>query len=710
MTRPGRLLVVDDNDDNRDVLSRRLTQKGFLVAIAADGAEALSLIESQAYDLILLDVEMPGMSGLDVLSQLRVNRSQTQLPVIMVTARSEGADIVEAFRLGANDYVTKPLDFPVALARIRTHLLHKWAVEALSESEERYALAARGANDGLWDWNLISNDVYWSARWKAMLGYEEHEIGVGPDEWLGRVHHDDIERVKRTLAAHLTDGSEQYECEHRILHRTGIPRWVLCRGAVVRDPAGRATRLAGSLTDITETRLADSLTGLPNRLLFLDFVDRAIKRSKRRPNPAFGLLALGLDRFDVVNDSLGPLTADRLLVAVARRLEASLRATDTVARDEPVSTLARLGGEEFDVLLDDIKDASDAVRVAERLRRALQEPFEIDGHRVFVSATVGVAVSTTGYERPEEVLRDARIALNRARASGSTSCEVFDAAMRQRAVARLQLETDLRHAIEARAFEVHYQPIVSLRTGRIAGFEALARWRHLARGYISPAEFIPVAEDTGLISHVTRITLTESCRQMADWQQRFGSRAVGVMCVNVSSKQFGDSTLMGELKTILAQTGLDGSSLKLEITESAFINDLAAARVTLDHAQSMGVEWSLDDFGTGYSSLSHLHSLQIDTVKIDRSFVHGMGSERHGSEMVGAIVALAHTLGMDVVAEGVETPQQAARLIELGCEYAQGFHFSKAVDAAAATHLIASQPWTGSSGITAPLRTARRVD
>jgi EAL domain-containing protein (putative c-di-GMP-specific phosphodiesterase class I) len=267
--------------------------------------------------------------------------------------------------------------------------------------------------------------------------------------------------------------------------------------------------------------------------------------------------------------------------------------------------------------------------------------------------------------------------------------------MRQRAVTRLRVETDLRTAIANRAFEVHYQPIVSLRTGRIKGFEALVRWRHPVRGLVSPGEFIPLAEDTGLISDITRLTLTESCRQMVMWQGQFGPQAPGVMCVNMSSKEFADAELVGKLKAILVKTGLEASSLKLEITESAFINDLAAARVILDHAQSMGIEWSLDDFGTGYSSLSHLHGLQLDTVKIDRSFISRIGIERHGADMVRAIVALAHTLGMDVVAEGVETADQATLLIDLGCEYAQGFHFSKAVDAAAAGLLIASQPWLG---------------
>jgi diguanylate cyclase (GGDEF)-like protein/PAS domain S-box-containing protein len=697
VTRTGSLLVVDDNEANRDALSRRLRHRGYVVSVAADGSQALALIETLTFDLILLDVEMPGMSGLEVLSRIRAHHSDTELPVIMVTARTEGVDIVEAFRLGANDYVTKPVDFPVALARIGTHVSHKWAVEDLRDSEERYALAVRGANDGLWDWNLTTNGVYWSPRWKAMLGYEESEISARPEEWLTRVHPDDLDRVEAALAAHIADGSRHFESEHRILHRNETFRWVLCRGAAVRNGDGTATRLAGSLTDITETKLADALTGLPNRILFFDLVERAIKRTERRPDYVFALLVLGLDRFNVVHDSLGPLSADRLLVAVARRLQSSLRSTDAVTLDEPDFTLARVGGDEFNVLLDDITDARDAIRVAERLRRALEEPFEVDGNQLFISATTGIAVSTTGYDQPEAIVRDATTALNRARAHGTSQYEIFDSAMRARAVSRLQVETDLRQAIETRAFEVYYQPIISFDTGLIAGFEALLRWRHPVRGLVSPAEFIPIAEDTGMILDIGRFALAESCRQMAAWQVRFGSAAPHVMCANISSRQFADGDLVGEIAAVLEQTGLAPSKLKLEITESAFISDVPGAHGIVRRAQAMGIEWSLDDFGTGYSSLSYLHQLRVDTVKVDRSFVSLLGTEGAGSEMVRAIVALAHNLGMDVVAEGVETAEQFAQLQDLGCEYAQGFYFSKPVDSAAADRLIASQPWCSTS-------------
>ncbi len=283
---------------------------------------------------------------------------------------------------------------------------------------------------------------------------------------------------------------------------------------------------------------------------------------------------------------------------------------------------------------------------------------------------IGIAVSTTGYTRPEEILRDAAIALNRATASSAVPYEIFDPEMRHRAMSRLQVETDLRNAIDNRAFELHYQPIVSLRTGQITGFEALVRWRHPVRGLVSPAEFIGIAEDTGMIVDIGRLTLVESCRQMAAWLARFGAAAPRVMCANVSSRQFAEANLMKEIAATLEQTGLSASNLKLEITESAFINDVPAAQVTLNHARSMGVEWSLDDFGTGYSSLSYLHRLQVDTLKVDRSFVSGIGLDDNSSQMVSAIVALAHTLGMEVVAEGVETAEQYAQLKALGCEYA----------------------------------------
>jgi diguanylate cyclase (GGDEF)-like protein/PAS domain S-box-containing protein len=691
----GTLLVVDDNEGNRDALSRRLALKGYQVRVASCGAEALRLIAAEPFDLVLLDVEMPSLSGFDVLTTLRATWSRTELPVIMVTARADGADIVEAFRLGANDYVTKPIDFPVAVARIATHLSHKWTVSALRESEERYALSVHGANDGLWDWNLTTNEVYWSPRWKAMLGYAEDELGTSPDEWLTRVHHDDAARVASGLQAHLAHGAGHYETEHRLLHRNGTFRWVLCRGAAVRNAGGRATRLAGSLTDITDAKVSDALTGLPNRLMFVDLIDRALERAHRRPGYAFALVVLGLDRFKDVGNSLGPLMADRLLVSVARRFQSALRFPGGAGPGgDTMCTLARLSGDEFTVLLDDIADATDAVRIADHLRAALDQPFDLDGHQLFASAAAGIAVSTAKYDRAEEVLRDAATALHRSKVDRTSRCQLFDPAMRDRAVARLQVETDLRRAVDDHSFIVEYQPIVALATGRLAAFEALVRWRHPVRGVVPPDQFIAVAEETGMILPIGHLALAASCRQMAGWQRTFGADAPAAICVNMSSRQFVDAGLAARVEAVLREAGLEARRLSLEITESAFIGDLETARATVNRLRAIGVEWSIDDFGTGYSSLSHLHRLHFDTLKIDRSFVARIGIEEGGSEMVRAIIALAHSLGMDVVAEGVETEEQLVALRRLGCQYAQGFFLSRPVGADEAEALIASQPWS----------------
>ena len=695
MTRQYSLLVVDDSGPNRDALSRRLAQFGYDVTTAVSGHDALALALTHPFDLVLLDVEMPGMSGLEVLTEIRKSRSQTDLPVIMVTARTQGSDIVEAFRLGANDYVTKPVVLSVALARIGTHLAHKSAVTDLRVSEERYALAVSGARDGLWDWNLTTNEVHWSARWKQMLGYQETEIGASPDEWFSRVHEDDVDGVRQQLKAHLESGSGHYESEHRLRHRDGALRWVLCRGAAVWNAVGVPTRLAGSLTDITDAKVADAVTGLPNRHLFIDVLDRAINRAQRRNNYTFALLVLGLDRLDLVNETLGPMAADRLLVAVGTRLQTRLRPTDSLASDGPGCTLARLGGDEFNVLIDDIGDASDTVRVAQRLRAAFDQPFDVDGQPVFISASIGIAISTTGYSRAEDILRDAVTALHRAQAEGTVPCEIFDPTMRERAIARLRIETDLRRAIDHEGFDLHYQPIVAVDTGMITGFEALMRWGHPSSGMVGPAEFIPVAESTGMILHLGQLALLESCRRMAAWQARFGSAAPKSICVNVSSRQFATIDFASEIEAVLDRTGLAPSSLKLEITESAFLDDLDAAREMVEKLRIIGVGCSLDDFGTGYSSLSYLHQLMVETLKVDRSFVSRIGGGKRGGEMLHAIVSLGHSLGMDIVAEGVETRDQMSQLKTLGCEYAQGFYFSMPVTAAAAERLIERQPWAG---------------
>jgi diguanylate cyclase (GGDEF)-like protein/PAS domain S-box-containing protein len=546
------------------------------------------------------------------------------------------------------------------------------------QGEERYMLAVQGANDGIWDWD-IKNDVFYSSpRWKAMLGFRENEIETRINEWFSRVHSTDLEHLKIELFDHLKGDSPHLEFEHRILHKDGVWRWMLARGLAVRDPQGVAYRIAGSLSDITarkqaEERLTfnamhDSLTSLPNRALLFDRLELAIRRFKRDPQASFAILFLDLDRFKVVNDSLGHIYGDKLLVAFSKLLQQLLRATDTVSR---------LGGDEFVLLLEDSCGLDDAILIADRILKSLENPLISNGQKFYTSSSIGIVISLPDHNTPEDVLRDADIALYSAKAQGKARYAVFNAALREQAVTHLELESDIHRALENQEFKLYYQPIIDLQTSRLVGFEALLRWFHPNRGLILPLEFIRMAEETGIIIAIGQWVLQEACRQLRIWQQKRQIEPRLFVSVNVSSKQLIHPQLISHILAALEQSGLSPQDLRLEITETVFLSNPELALAILNELNELGVRLYIDDFGIGYSALSYLQRLPVDTLKIDRTFINGISSQAGSSDLVASIVRLARDLGISVIAEGVETQHQQDYLRDLKCGYAQGYHFSE---------------------------------
>jgi len=693
---PVRALLVEDSDEDARLVERTLSRcrspRFELDRVDRLGAGERCLGDHADFDVVLLDFSLPDGHGLDTLR--RIQRVRPDLPVIVLTSLEDDEVAAGAVAEGAQDWLVKRDLEPRLLTRsVRYAIERNRAERALRDSEERYRLAVRGANDGLWDWDLDVDAVYLSPRWKAMLGYTDDEIGADPGEWFDLVHHDDRSALRSALEAHFKSEASHFEMEHRMRHRSGDDRWVLTRGVAVRDASGRAVRMAGSLTDVTARKRAeqqllydafhDGLTGLANRALFIDRLAMAIAASRRRHSLGFAVLFLDLDRFKTINDSLGHSVGDRLLVGIGDRLQQIVRPGDTVAR---------LGGDEFAILIAEVRDAGGAIHVAERALEEIARPFAFEGHEVFVTTSVGIALGGIDDTSPEAVLRDADIAMYRAKAAGKARYEVFNAEMHANAVRLLRLETDLRHAIEQRQFVIHYQPIVDLRLGTVAGFEALVRWDHPERGLVAPGQFIGIAEETGLIVPLGWWVLEQACSQTREWQERNPVQPPLWISVNVSGKLFHQANAVENVLAILEHTGLPPESLRLEVTESVVLDHGEQAVAKLHELRAMGVQLSVDDFGTGYSSLSYLQRFRYDSLKIDRSFVSRMGSARGSRTIVETILQLAHDLGIGVVAEGVETEDQARRLRELDCPHGQGYWFARPLNIYGVDDLLASDP------------------
>ncbi len=565
---------------------------------------------------------------------------------------------------------------------LRDITARKTVERELRASEERYALAAHGANDGLWDWDLVSDSLHTSPRWKEIVGLGPADVSEEPSIWLDRVHPDDLSSLQQDIDQHLSGETDRLANEHRVQRSDGSYTAVLSRGVAIHHQDGRPIRFAGSLTDLTDRQelrrkaLHDSLTNLPNRAHFLDHLKSALARGERTHGGAHvAVLFLDLDRFKLVNDSLGHSAGDTLLIEVASRIQHCLRSTDVAAR---------LGGDEFAVLLDTVESFQAALSVTLRIQEEISRPIDTDTEQLYSSASIGIAFSDQRYQDAAQMLRDADIAMYSAKARGPGNCQIFEHDMHRQALQRLRLHTELRRAVECSELSLRYQPIIDLSNERIMGFEALLRWQHRTRGTLDAISFIDAAEETGVIVVLGWKALDIACRQVKVWNENATPTRVSV---NVSNRQFAQSDFPDRVEQALTLADIDGSSVQLEITERVMVQDYDMTTAHLNQCHDLGVEILIDDFGTGHSSLTALHRLPVDTVKIDRSFITPLDGTG-GGEIVEAILALTQSLGLHVIGEGIETPDQHSRLLELGCRLGQGFLFEPALEANEATRLL----------------------
>lgn len=565
----------------------------------------------------------------------------------------------------------------------------------MANRDQLFRLITENAADMIAVIDVNGRRLYSSPAYYNVLGYKPQElVATSPIE---QIHPDDRAQVLRAAEKAKASGRGE-RMEYRIRHKNGSWRVLESTANVIHGESGEIQGLVVVNRDITERKRAeetlahnafyDGLTNLANRTLLLDRLGRALAVARRHSAFKFGILCIDIDGFKVVNDSLGHAAGDALLVMIAQRLTACIRRADTVSRsgwDEQEelalgeTTLARPGGDEFVVLAEELHDPSDAIRIAERIQQRLASPFDINGHEIVVSASIGIAFSSSSSNEPQGVLRDAEIAMYRAKTAGKARSEVFDQAMHAGALKRLQMETDLRKAVDRGEFRVHYQPIVSLQERRIVGFEALTRWQR-PEGMVMPNDFIPLADETGIILSINRQLFPEACAQLRRWQESFPSDPPLFLSVNVSPKQFAQSDLASQMGQLLKESGMEPRCIALEITETIAMADAERSAAVLAQLKSLGVEIDIDDFGTGYSSLSRLQGFRVDTLKIDRAFVSRIDSDRETYEIVRIIVQLAHSLGLEVVAEGVETESQLDLLTKIGCERGQGYLFSKPAD------------------------------
>jgi diguanylate cyclase (GGDEF)-like protein/PAS domain S-box-containing protein len=694
-----RILIVDDDAGGRRLTRATLVRAGFDVTEASDGAQALESMRELLPDLVLLDVSMPVMDGFSCCAELRKLPGGQRVPVVMMTGLDDVQSIERAFEVGATDFITKPINWPILSHRVRYMLRASAAINALKQNQRRLSNAQRIGEMGDWEWDVRQGRVSASEQAWRIFGRDSGLGALEDDQFLTTVHEDDVERVRQACERAIANGDD-FAIEHRVIARGGALRHVHQQVEVLeQDESGRAVRLAGAVHDITRRkdaeeqvrRLAyfDTLTGLPNRLLFTEQLIKALAHAERH-NQQLAVLFIDLDDFKRVNDTLGHGAGDDLLKQIGLRLAGSIRNLDSVTRtgfDDDSNTIARLGGDEFIVLLNNVHQEFDAGSVARRLVAALAEPVMVQGSELYVSCSVGVATYPGDGIDIETLLMNADTAMYRAKEAGRGGFQFYDRSMNARARERLQMETLLRHAIERNEFVLHYQPRIDLASGRIVGAEALIRWQHPHRGLLPPKEFIPLAEEAHLVIPIAEWVIAAVCKQVSAWQAA-GLTPIPI-AVNLAAPHLRERALPELVERVLREHSLPASLLEIEVTESILMHDPELSLANARRLAELGVSLSIDDFGTGYSSLSYLKRLPIASLKIDQSFVRDIATDPDDAAIITAIIAMAHSLNLRVVAEGVETEAQRRFLENHGCDEFQGFLVSAAIGAADFARLLA---------------------
>ncbi len=673
-----------------------LAERGYECTSHQNPSSARSAAQQSPPTLFMIDWRVGEHRAFKLASNLYENSNDHITSIIAIVPPEQPESLAEILEIGVCDFVLLPVDRSLLTTRIglieeRLREINRltFLQENVQREYQRFLIATGSIGDGLWDLDLETEDVHFSDRWIEMLGYETDEIQGTLEGWLSRVHPEDLTRLRAIIDASIAGDVSVIEQRYRILAKNGEYRWMLTRGETVKNRNGKAVRVVGRQTAVDEddesraamrsSGLQDPLTRLPNRTVLVDRLSHAFSRAQRDPEQSFAVLFFDLDRFKNVNDSLGHLIGDQLLRSIAQRVEKACRPGDTVAR---------FGGDEFVILVEDIKDIRGATVAAERIQEEFRIPFDLNGVEVFATISIGIALWNQDYQQPEDLLRDSDTAMYRAKSMGRNSYAVFDDKMHQKVVATLRLENDLRRALARQEFRVFYQPIVSIDDGHIAGFEALVRWQHPERGLLLPGEFIMVAEEMGAIIQLDRWVAEEACNQLRVWHQKFRRHARATMSVNLSTTQLMRPDVVAGIDLILRNSGIYGKSLKLEVTESVLMENAQYASAVLEQLRSLNIAISIDDFGTGYSSLAYLRRFEIDTLKIDYSFVSRMLDDEESSEIVRTIIQLAKNLGKDTVAEGVQTRSQFEALVGLEVNMVQGFFIAPPLPADVAESLL----------------------